>query len=135
MAQEMTRLAAAALLETFPNTTMTVAYTAGPAWVSPAAARRAVAFDAHADQPITLADMPRRRARRAARAARVPLIRDDRDQVSAPVRLARAHQQLRAADPASGVTVAAVARQGWPARPSRGLPAPVRPAAQPTLRS
>ena len=35
------------------------------------------------------------------------------------VRLTRAHQQLRAADPASGVTVAAVARRwGW-ASPSR----------------
>ena len=35
------------------------------------------------------------------------------------VRLALAHQQLRTADPASGVTVAAVARQwGW-ASPSQ----------------
>ena len=54
------------------------------------------------------------------------------------VRLARAHQQLRAADPASGVTVAAVARQwGW-ASPSQfsaayrrqfDLPPPARPCA------
>ncbi len=58
MAQEMTQLAAAALLETFPNTTMTVAYTGGPGWMPPAAVRRAAAFiDAHADQPITLADI------------------------------------------------------------------------------
>jgi hypothetical protein len=35
MAGEMMRLAAAALLGTFPNTTMTVAYTRGPGWVSP----------------------------------------------------------------------------------------------------
>ena len=58
MSQEMTHLATAGLLETFPNTTMTVAYTAGPGWVPPAAVRRAAAFiDAHADQPITLADI------------------------------------------------------------------------------
>jgi AraC-like DNA-binding protein len=121
MAQEMTRLAAAALLETFPNTTMTVAYTAGPGWVPPAAVRRAAAFiDAHADQPITLADIAAA-AGTTGRAVQhafryhgmTPTLYLRR------VRLARAHQQLRAADPASGVTVAAVARQwGW-ASPSQ----------------
>ena len=122
MAQEMTRLAAACLLETFPNTTMTVAYTEGPGWVSPAAVRRAAAFiDAHADQPITLADI----AAAAGTTGRAVQHAFCRHYGMTPtwylrrVRLARAHQQLRAADPASGVTVAAVARQwGW-ASPSQ----------------
>ncbi len=121
MAQEMTHLAAAGLLETFPNTTMTVAYTAGPGWVLPAAVRRAAAFiDAHADQPITLADIAAaagttgRAVQSAFRYYGMTATRYLRR-----VRLARAHQQLRAADPASGVTVAAVARQwGW-ASPSQ----------------
>jgi AraC-like DNA-binding protein len=121
IAQEMTRLAAVGLLETFPNTTMTVAYTEGPGWVSPAAVRRAAAFiDAHADQPITLANIAAsagttgRAVQHAFRCYGMTATWYLRR-----VRLARAHQQLRAADPASGVTVAAVARRwGW-ASPSR----------------
>jgi len=55
MAAEMTRLAAAALLETFPNTTLTAGYLPGPGWTPPAAVRRAAAFvQAHADRPVTL---------------------------------------------------------------------------------
>ena len=121
IAQEMTRLAAAALLETFPNTTMTVAYTPGPGWVAPAAVRRAAAFiDAHADQPITLADIA---AAAGTTGRAVQHAFSDHGMTPTGylrrVRLARAHQQLRAADPASGVTVAAVARQwGW-ASPSQ----------------
>jgi hypothetical protein len=37
MAQELTRLAAAAMLQTFPNTTMTAFYLRAPGWVPPAA--------------------------------------------------------------------------------------------------
>lgn len=118
----MTRLAAAALLETFPNTTMTVAYTRGAGWAPPAAVRRAAAFiDAHADQPLTQADI--------AAAARVTgrALQDAfrRHYGTTParylrrVRLERAHQELQDADPAGDVTVAAVARRwGW-ARPDR----------------
>jgi AraC-like DNA-binding protein len=122
MAPEMTRLAAADLLETFPNTTMTVAYTAGPAWVPPAAVRRAAAFiDAQADQPITLADIAAAAGTtgRAVQHAFRHYYGMTPTSYLRRVRLARADQQLRAADPASGVTVAAVARQwGW-ASPSR----------------
>ena len=79
--------------------------------------RRAAAFiDAHADQPITLADI----AAAAGTTSRAVQHAFRRYYDMTPawylrrVRLARAHQQLRAADPASGVTVAAVARQwGW----------------------
>ena len=49
------------------------------------------------------------------------------------VRLALAHQQLRAADPASGVTVAAVARRGaGPARASSARPTGVSSACRPS---
>lgn len=44
LAQELTRLAAAAFLVTFPNTTMTAGYLPGPGWVPPAAVRRAAEF-------------------------------------------------------------------------------------------
>ena len=54
VAQEMTVLAVAAFLETFPNTSMAVTYLPGPGWVAPATVRQAAAFiDAHADQPVT----------------------------------------------------------------------------------
>ena len=83
--------------------------------------RRAVAFiDANADQPITLADIAAAAGTtgRAVQSA----FRDYGTTATGylrRVRLARAHQQLRAADPASGVTVAAVAGQwGW-ASPSQ----------------
>jgi hypothetical protein len=58
----MTRLAAATLLATFPNSTMTVSYLRGPGQVPPAAARRAAEFiDGHACQPLTLAGHTLRR--------------------------------------------------------------------------
>jgi AraC-like DNA-binding protein len=116
MAEEMMRLAAAALLETFPNTTMTVAYTPGPGWVPPAAVRRAAAFiDAHAGQPITLAQI----AAAAGVTGRPLRYAFSRHYGTTPAgylrqaRLDRAHQEL-AAETGDGVTVAAVARKwGW----------------------
>jgi hypothetical protein len=52
---EMIRLAAAAFLETFPNTTMTAGYVPGSGWVPPAAVHRAVTFiTEHAAQPVTV---------------------------------------------------------------------------------
>ena len=58
LVREMTRLAAAALLEAFPNTAMTAAYIPGPGRVPPATVRRAAAFiDAHAEQPVTVTEI------------------------------------------------------------------------------
>jgi len=118
MAQEMSRLAAAVMLETFPNTTMTAAYVAGLDWVPPPAVRRAAAFiEAHADQPVTLHDI----AAAAGVDSRVLPGAFRRYYATSPagylrrIRLERAHRELRDCDPAAGVTVAAVARRwGWP---------------------
>ena len=128
MAQEMTQRAAAALLETFPNTTMTVACTGSPGWMPPprcAGPRRL--------------SMPTRTSRSCGRhrrggghdgpggAARVPpLLRHYPDLVSDRFRLARADQQLRAADPASGARLPLWPASGaGPAEPvQRRLPAP-----------
>jgi AraC-like DNA-binding protein len=117
IAQEMTRLAAAAMLETFPNNTMTVAYTPGPGWVPAAAVRRAAAFiDAHADQPVTQAQI----AAAAGETSRALQNAFQRDHDATPteylrrVRLERAHEELRDAEPGSDMSIAAVARKwGW----------------------
>jgi AraC-like DNA-binding protein len=117
MAHELTRMAATVMLETFPNTAMTAMYVAGPGWTPPAAVRRAAAFiEAHADQPVTLADI----AAAAGVTGRALQAAFRRYYDNTPVgylrhaRLERAYTELHDADPATGVTVAAVARRwGW----------------------
>ncbi len=114
VAQEMTRLAASAMLTAFPNTTMTVPYLRGPGRVPATAARRAADFiDGHAGRPLTLADI----ASQAGVTPRALQYAFRRQYDTAPmsylrqVRLERAHQDLLAADPAAGHTVAAIARR------------------------
>ena len=117
MAHELTRMAATVMLETFPNTAMSALYVAGPGWTPPAAVRRAAAFiEAHADQPVTLADI----AAAAGVTGRALQAAFRRYYDNTPVgylrhaRLERAYTELQDADPATGVTVAAVARRwGW----------------------
>ena len=116
VAQEMTRLGAVALLETFPNTAMTHE-SRGPGRYPPAAARRAAEFiEAYADQPITAADI----AAQAGVTLRALQYAVRRHYGITPtgylrrVRLERARAELREADPASRLTVARVARSwGW----------------------
>jgi AraC-like DNA-binding protein len=116
IAQELTRLGAAALLETFPNTAMTHD-PRGPGRVPPSAARRAAEFiDSSADQPITAADI----AAQAGVTLRALQYAFRRHYGITPtgylrrVRLERARAELREAGPASGLTVARVARNwGW----------------------
>jgi AraC-like DNA-binding protein len=115
--QEMIRLAAVAFLTAFPNTTMTAPYQRGPGWVGPAAVRRAVAFiEAGAGQPVTLEQI----AAAAGVTGRALQYTFRRYLGTSPtgylrrVRLERAHAELQAASPLSGVTVTAVARRwGW----------------------
>lgn len=117
IAQEMTWLTAAAMLETFPNTAMTVDYARGPGWVPPAAVRRAVAFiDANPERPITLDHI----AAAAGITGRALQYGFRRHYDTTPtgylrqVRLERAHHELAAAGPGAGSTVAAIARKwGW----------------------
>ena len=117
LAQEMTQMVAAVMLRAFPSTTMTVPYLPSPGWAPPAAMHRAAEFmESHADQPVTTDQI--------AAAAGVPArtLQDAfrRHYGITPtgylrgIRLECAHQELTGADPASGVTVRAVAqRWGW----------------------
>jgi AraC-like DNA-binding protein len=117
VAEQMARLAAAALLETFPNTAMTAAHTKSPGHVAPAAVRRAAAYmDTHAGRPVTLTEV----AAVAGTSARALQYAFRRHYDTTPTgylrraRLERAHRQLQAADPATGATVAQIARRwGW----------------------
>jgi AraC-like DNA-binding protein len=116
-AAELTRQAAGAFLDTFPSNAMTAGYRRGPGWVPTATARHAAEFiDAHADQPLTVDQIAA--AVEVSTAALRYAFRRYFD--TSPtgymrrVRLERAHQELEAADPASGLTVATVARRwGW----------------------
>lgn len=120
--QEMTRLAAAALLETFPNTTMTAGYVPRREQVPLAAVRRAAAYiDAHAHRPVTLEEI----ASAAGVTGRALQYAFRRYYEVTPIgylrraRLERADRELRDADPAGSATVTAVARAwGW-ANPSQ----------------
>ena len=58
--QELTKLAAATALTTFPNTTIRDSTVRGRHTTAPAAVRRALAFiEANAGQPITITDIAR----------------------------------------------------------------------------
>jgi AraC-like DNA-binding protein len=117
LAQSMTGLAAAAMLETFPNTTMTAPRLPGPGWVTPASVRKAAEFiHAHAGEPVAVADIAAAagvtpRALRYAFRRRYGITPA---QYQRQVRLERAHLELLSAGPRDGVTVADVARTwGW----------------------
>ena len=117
LAQELTRLAAAAMLETFPNTTMTAGYLAGPGWVASATVARATQFiDASAGRPVTVAEVAAS-AQVSVYALRYSFQRHfgtTPEGYLRRIRLERAHQDLSNADPASGITAAGVARRwGW----------------------
>jgi AraC-like DNA-binding protein len=117
LVQEMTRLAAAALLEAFPNTAMTAAYLPGPGRVPPATVRRAAAFiDAHIEQPVTVTEIAAA-AGVTARALQYAFPHHYGTTITGyyrRVRLEQAHRQLQAADPTTGTTVAEIARRfGW----------------------
>lgn len=114
LAEELARTAAVTALHTFPNTALTVSYQPGPGWVAPSTVRRAAAFiHAHADQPVTLDEI----AAAAGTGARALQYAFRRYYDTTPtgylrrIQLERADQELRGAGPASGLTVATVARR------------------------
>ena len=113
---------AAAALTVFPNTAMTAAQVPGPGRVAPAVVRRAVAFiDEHAERDISAADV----AAAAHISIRAVQLAFRRHLDTTPlaylrrVRLDHAHQQLCAAEPGDGSTVAEIAARWGFASPSR----------------
>ncbi|WP_433307072.1 AraC family transcriptional regulator [Actinoplanes sp. CA-030573] len=118
---QMTRLAAATLLATFPNTTMT-ARLPREGRVAPAAIRRAIAYmDTHPERPLTITEV----AAAAGVGARALQSAFRRHLDVTPmgylrrVRLERVHRELQTADPADGATVRATAHRWGFANPSR----------------
>lgn len=110
LAEQMTRTVAVAALQTFPHRAFGEAL--GPSGCAPATVRRAVAYlEEHAHEPVLLSDV----AAAAATSARALQHGFRRYLGTSPlgylrrVRLHRAHEDLLAADPAAGDTVAAVA--------------------------
>jgi AraC-like DNA-binding protein len=117
LAQEMTRMAAATVLEVFPSTAATMAYTPGPSWAPPATLRRATAFiHANAGRPVSVTEIAES-AGVTPRALQYAFRRHHETTVTGylrQVRLEQAHRELQDGDPAAGVTVAAVGRRwGW----------------------
>ena len=96
---------------------MSAPYLGGPGQVTPAAVRRAAAFmDTHAGRPVTVTEV----AAVAGTTPRALQYAFRRHYDTTPmgylrrIRLERAHRQLEAADPATGATVAKIARSwGW----------------------
>ena len=117
LAQEMTRMAAATVLEVFPSTAATMAYTPDPSWAPPATLRRATAFiHANAGRPVSVTEIAES-AGVTPRALQYAFRRHHDTTVTGylrQVRLEQAHRELRDGDSAAGLTVAAVSRRwGW----------------------
>ena len=119
---QLVRTLAGGALATFPNTTMTTDYLPGPGQVGPATVRRALAhLHAHAAQPLTVADLAVAAGIgvRALQLAFVQHVGCTPMTYLRRVRLDRAHQDLRAGDPTTGDTVAAIAARWGFAHPGR----------------
>ncbi|WP_158273848.1 AraC family transcriptional regulator [Micromonospora sp. RP3T] len=110
-------LTAATALTVFPNTTMTSSYVPQPRRVAPSVVRRAQAYlDEHAAAPVTVAQVAAACGvgPRGLQAAFQRHLGYSPLTYLRQVRLARAHHDLLAADPAGGETVAGIARRwGW----------------------
>jgi AraC-like DNA-binding protein len=122
LVDHLTDLAAASALTTFPSTATTADHEPGVGRVGLATVRRATAsIDERAADPISTADVA------AAAGVGVRALQQGfaRHTGTTPtgwlrrVRLDRAHAELSAADPASGLTVAAVAARRGFAHPGR----------------
>jgi len=122
LSDAITRLLAAALLTTFPNTWIAEPHHQDRTDATPATLARAIAFiDANADIEITLADI----AHAACVSVRAVQLAFRRGLDTTPtaylrrVRLERAHQQLRGASPQDGTTISQIAARWGFADPSR----------------
>ncbi|MFE1083470.1 helix-turn-helix transcriptional regulator [Brevibacterium sediminis] len=114
LAEDMARTVATAALHTFPNTAMDQHYVAGPGAISSKAVRRAASYiETHAASPLQLNDI----ADAAGTGVRALQYGFHRHLNTSPmgylrqIRLERARQDLRRADPENGETVTAVAHR------------------------
>lgn len=122
VAAEVYRMLVHAVVQVFPNTTTTGYAPAGPGQVTSVVVRRAAEFiEANADRALTLSDI----AAAAGVGPRGLQHAFKRQQDVTPmgylrqVRLSRAHDELRQADPGSGATVAGVAARYGFGHPGR----------------
>ncbi|QLQ36356.1 helix-turn-helix transcriptional regulator [Micromonospora robiginosa] len=117
MRASLTDLIASTALAVFPNTTMTASYVPEPRRVAPSVVRRAQAYlEEHAAEPITVAQVAAACGvgPRGLQAAFQRHLGHSPLAYLRQVRLARAHRDLVAVDPARGATVAGIARRwGW----------------------
>ena len=121
VAQRLADLVAATALRVFPNSIMALAYATGSDIGSSWTGRAAEFMEAHAMEPITMADV----ARAAGITPRTLQLAFRRYYDMTPreylrrVRLERAHRDLQAADPTAGATVKAIAARWGFAQPDR----------------
>ncbi|WP_459959311.1 helix-turn-helix transcriptional regulator [Nocardia sp. IFM 10818] len=118
----LNRMAAAALLTAFPNTTMTTARQRGPGPTTPATIRRAMQFiEDHAAEPLTLARIAAH-VRVTPRALQTGF-RSHLDTTPLGylrrVRLEHVHRELQDADPTQGATVEGIAVRWGFTHPAR----------------
>ncbi|MDG4800350.1 helix-turn-helix domain-containing protein [Micromonospora sp. WMMD980] len=110
-------LTATTALAVLPNTTMTAAYVPEPRRMAPPVIRRAQAYlEEHAAEPVAVAQVAAACGvgPRGLQAAFQRHVGHSPLTYLRQVRLARAHRDLAAADPASGATIAGIARRwGW----------------------
>jgi transcriptional regulator GlxA family with amidase domain len=122
MTGELTRRLAAAVLATFPSTTLAAHRRVPPDHATPAVVRRAVDFiDANADRDITPSEIATASGI-GPRGLQAAFLRHSDTTPAAytrRVRLERAHRDLQAADPDGGPTVAGVAARRGFAAPQR----------------
>jgi len=122
MRDQVVRSVITALLYTFPNTSSTPVREPAQSHPTPAAIRRAIAFmDEHLDEPIGLPEIAAA-ARISPRGLQAAFRREQGTTPLEYLRTARmeaAHAELLAADPATGVTVTAIAAHWGFAHPGR----------------
>ncbi len=117
IAGRWTNLLAAALLDTFPSTTLASHPRIPPGYSAPAVVRRAVDhIDANADHELTLSEIATASGTRPRSLQAAFLVHDDTTPMgyARRVRMDRAHRALQAADPERETVPEIAARWGFP---------------------
>lgn len=121
IAEQLLHLTASAVLATFPHTATERGHASGVGRAGPPLLRRAMAYiEERADQALTVGDVARA-VGTGPRALQAAFARQETTPMAywRRVRLERAHDDLRRADPTTGVTVAQVAARWGFGHPGR----------------